>query len=34
MAEEHAETKMIQSALLGETEPKDDQAPQKTGRKE
>ena len=33
MAEEHAETKMIQRALLGETEPKDDRALQKIGRK-
>ena len=33
MAEEHAETKMIQRALLGEIEPKDDRALQKIGRK-
>ena len=33
MADEHAETKMIQRALLGETEPKDDRALQKIGRK-
>ena len=33
MAEEHAKTKMIQCALLGETEPKDDRALQKIGRK-
>ena len=33
MAEEHAETKMIQRALLGEIQPKDDRALQKIGRK-
>ena len=33
MAEDHAETKMNQRALLGDTEPKDDMALQKIGRK-
>ena len=33
MAEEHAESKMIQRALMGELEPKDDRALQKIGRK-
>ena len=33
MADEHAETKMIQRAVLGESEPKDDRALQKIGRK-
>ena len=33
MAEEHAELKMVQCALLGELEPKDDKALQKIGRK-
>ena len=33
MAEERAETKMIQHVLLGEIEPKDDRALQKIGRK-
>ena len=33
MAEEHAETKMIQCALLGEIEPQEDRALQKIGRK-
>ena len=32
MAEEHAESKMIQRALMGELEPKDDRALQKIGR--
>ena len=33
MAEEHAESKMIQHALMGELEPKDDRALQKISRK-
>ena len=33
MAEEHAETKMIQRALMGEIEPHEDRALQKIGRK-
>ena len=33
MAEEHVESKMIQRALMGELEPKDDRALQKIGRK-
>ena len=33
MAEEHAESKMIQRALMGELEPKDDRALQKIGSK-
>ena len=33
MAEEHAESKMIQRALMGELEPKDDRAIQKIRRK-
>ena len=33
MVEEHAESKMIQRALVGELEPKDDRALQKIGRK-
>ena len=33
MAEEHAETKMIQCSLIGELEPQEDRALQKIGRK-
>ena len=33
MAEEHAESKMIQRALMGELKPKDNRALQKIGRK-
>ena len=33
MVEEHAQSKMIQRALMGELEPKDDRALQKIGRK-
>ena len=33
MAEEHVETKMIQRALTGESEPEEDRALQKIGRK-
>ena len=33
MVEEHAQTKMIQRALMGELEPHEDQALQKIGRK-
>ena len=33
MAEEHAESKMIQRALMGELEPQQDRALQKIGRK-
>ena len=33
MAKEHAETKMIQSALIGQLEPQEDRALQKIGRK-
>ena len=33
MAEEHAESKMIQRALMGELEPQEDRALQKIGRK-
>ena len=33
MAEEHAESKMIQRALMGELKPQEDRALQKIGRK-